>query len=294
MEMDQAPLNKAHQLERKAQLLEKQENLDQAIVCYSEALELYQKCFELTKNQIALDSINLQKEKAERQVRILQIKKSYLERTAKDRLLPRSTGTITSRCFQVDTIDNLQDRIFKNLESHDSLICYLADRGIINSSDRHCHSPIEEDEENGEAPLIVGSKHPKSDSVVIEELRELSGQLKDFVQGLLIDLAERKNQIQLLKQHVLKKSELDHDHKADLLIALDDRNILIDDLKAQITDLELEKSCSQVAAADLRPEYAELQSFPKLESLVMPPLDVTTFKKFSIPEVSSRLLRKDD
>ncbi|XP_019768276.1 nuclear receptor-binding factor 2 isoform X4 [Dendroctonus ponderosae] len=260
MEMDQAPLNKAHQLERKAQLLEKQENLDQAIVCYSEALELYQKCFELTKNQIALDSINLQKEKAERQVRILQIKKSYLERTAKDRLLPRSTGTITSRCFQVDTIDNLQDRIFKNLESHDSLICYLADRGIINSSDRHCHSPIEEDEENGEAPLIVGSKHPKSDSVVIEELRELSGQLKDFVQ--------------------------------DLLIALDDRNILIDDLKAQITDLELEKSCSQ--AADLRPEYAELQSFPKLESLVMPPLDVTTFKKFSIPEVSSRLLRKDD
>lgn len=55
--------------------------------------------------------------------------------------------------------------------------------GIINSPDRHCHSPIDEDEEKGESPLIVGSKHPKSDSVVIEELRELSGQLKDSVQG---------------------------------------------------------------------------------------------------------------
>lgn len=35
----------------------------------------------------------------------------------------------------------------------------------------------------------------------------------DFT-GLLIDLCERKNQIQQLKQRILKKSELDHDHKA--------------------------------------------------------------------------------
>lgn len=43
---------------------------------------------------------------------------------------------------------------------------------------------IEEVEEQ-EGPFIVGSKHPKDDSIIIEELKELSGQLRDSVQGNL-------------------------------------------------------------------------------------------------------------
>lgn len=56
--------------------------------------------------------------------------------------------------------------------------------GIIKTSHRECQSVIEEQEEP-DGPFVVGSKHPKDDSIIIEELKELSGQLRESVQGNL-------------------------------------------------------------------------------------------------------------
>lgn len=49
------------------------------------------------------------------------------------------------------------------------------------------------------ATQIVGSKHPKDDSQIIEELKELSGQLRNSVQTLLVQLDERNKEIEKLK-----------------------------------------------------------------------------------------------
>lgn len=59
---------------------------------------------------------------------MLQLKKSYLERTEKAKKLK---VTSSSKRAQNDEVEHLEAKIFKNFETHDSLICYLAHRGCI-------------------------------------------------------------------------------------------------------------------------------------------------------------------
>lgn len=48
----------------------------------------------------------------------------------------------------------------------------------------------------------MGNKHPKDDSQIIEELKVLSGQLRNSVQTLLVQLDERNKEIEQLKATV--------------------------------------------------------------------------------------------
>lgn len=57
---------------------------------------------------------------------MVQLKKSYLERTEREKKL---NGITASKHSQKDVVENLEARIFRNFETHDSLICYLSQRG---------------------------------------------------------------------------------------------------------------------------------------------------------------------
>lgn len=63
------------------------------------------------------------------------------------------------------------------------------------------YSNSDTDEKNNDKVncQIVGNKHPKDDSQIIEELKVLSGQLRDSVQTLLIQLDDRNKEIEKLK-----------------------------------------------------------------------------------------------
>lgn len=277
--MDKAPLNRAHQLERKAEQLNRQKKFDECVDCHQEAVELYKKCLALSNNKNALESIQLQKEFNERQIRMLQLKKSYLERTEKEKKL---NGIVSSKHSQKDVVENLEAKIFRTIETHDSLICYLGQRGIIQIHDRQCPSTIDETEEKEGSPPIVGSKHPKDDSTVIEELKLLSGQLRESVQGLLIQLDDRNKEIEQLRAHIkeleLEKSSKESDNKNLLKVAEDPSEATSPYIFSPITELS--------------PEITDL-SLPSLEPLQLPEFDISKLKQFNVPEVSSRLLRKE-
>ncbi|CAH1183307.1 unnamed protein product [Ceutorhynchus assimilis] len=308
MDMDKAPLNRAHQLERKAETLSRQKKMDECIQCHVEAVELYKKCLQLGDNKQALESIQLQKEWNERQIRLLQLKKSYLERTKEE---TKYRGITLSKNSTKETVDNLEAKIFRNFETHDSLIGYLAQRGII-AQDRHYQGTIEEAEEKDESPFVVGNKHPKDDSIVIEELKELSGQLRESVQGMLNQLDDRQIKLEQIIEKV-KNSKLDKSSEEELLIQLDDRNKEIGQLRAYIKDLELEKcdkeeisnnnlktttesSETSSSATEFDLDNTELNSLPQLEvnPISVPGIDISAFKQFRLPEVNRKLLGKSE
>ncbi|XP_066149788.1 uncharacterized protein [Euwallacea fornicatus] len=128
LEMDKAPLNKAHQLERKAQVLSRQKKVDDCIQCHLEIVELYNKYLNSDGDKNALESIRLQKEANERQIRMLQLKKSFLERAEREKKLNK---VILGKHNQKEAVENLEAKIFENFETHDSLIAYLAHRGLL-------------------------------------------------------------------------------------------------------------------------------------------------------------------
>lgn len=57
-------------------------------------------------------------------------------------------------------------------------------------------------EEKSEKAQIVGNKHPKDESQMIEELKLLSGQLKSTVECLLAELDDRNREIEKLKERI--------------------------------------------------------------------------------------------
>ncbi|XP_066149787.1 nuclear receptor-binding factor 2-like isoform X3 [Euwallacea fornicatus] len=270
LEMDKAPLNKAHQLERKAQVLSRQKKVDDCIQCHLEIVELYNKYLNSDGDKNALESIRLQKEANERQIRMLQLKKSFLERAEREKKLNK---VILGKHNQKEAVENLEAKIFENFETHDSLIAYLAHRGIIDNRDRDCQSILEEVDEQDGSPFIIGNKLPKDDSTIIEELKELSGQLRESVQGLLIQL--------------------------------DDRNKEIEQLKVQIHNLELEKSHKDDSSGATSPmvmscptdfdeeEVPELPTLPHLDPIAVPEIDLSVFKQFRMPNVNQKVVKTD-
>ncbi|XP_066246551.1 nuclear receptor-binding factor 2-like isoform X2 [Euwallacea similis] len=304
LDMDKAPLNKAHQLERKAQVLSRQKKIDECIQCHLEIVELYNKYLNSDGDKNALESIRLQKEANERQIRMLQLKKSFLERVERERKLNR---VISGKHNQKEAVENLEAKIFENFETHDSLIAYLAHRGIIDNRERDCQSILEEVDEQDGSPFIIGNKLPKDDSTIIEELKELSGQLRESVQGLLkllIKLGERKQQNERIKERI-KRMDLDQIYKEGLLIQLDDRNKEIEQLKVQIHNLELGKSHKDDSSGATSPmvmscptdfdeeEVTELPSLPHLDPMAVPEIDLSVFKQFRMPKVNQKVTKKD-
>ncbi|XP_060525786.1 nuclear receptor-binding factor 2-like [Cylas formicarius] len=267
MKMDLAPLNKAHQLERRAESLNKQKRFDECIECHKNIVKLLGECCKLTKNPLALESIRLQKEFNERQIKTMQLKKSYLKRSENEKKQTVSKNNL----MNVD--ENLETKIFRTIETHDSLICYLGQKGIITSGANNICGNKTEKEEKESSPPIFGNKHPKDDSTVIEELKLLSGQLRESVQGLLVQLDDRNKEIEKLKKKIrtleVEKCKDNSRNSLDLKIVTD---------SSGGTSPLIFSPCSERS-----PDITDLRSLPPLEPLEMPNFNFTNLKQLGSP-----------
>lgn len=98
--------------------------------------------------------------------------------------------------------------IYRTIEQHDSLLFCLEKRNNCSDNDSYSISDSE-DKLDGivnitpQTTPATGSKHPKDEATIIEELKVLSSQLRDSVQFLLTQLDDRNKVIDKLKEQIV-------------------------------------------------------------------------------------------
>lgn len=108
---------------------------------------------------------------------------------------------------------SLQAAIYKTMEETDSLLGLLVKKNSAASSDNESvrsFSTTDTDEralcidiiDCPSAAALLGSKHPKDESTVIEELRILNGQLHSLVYQLVNQLDARVKEVDKLKETI--------------------------------------------------------------------------------------------
>ncbi|GLG95586.1 hypothetical protein R5R35_002113 [Gryllus longicercus] len=208
--MESSALNLAHQQHRKAETHLRHKRYDEAILCHKNAAEKLEEAMKLTKASRALESLRLQQDFHLRQQEIVKLKKSQYEMYKKT--LENQHHRLT-RILKIDHIfdgskepesyNSLQYLIYRNIEVADSLLDMLIHHGGESES---IETKKEEDElEETSKPdtcNVVGSKQPKDEHVVIEELRTLNQQLRSFVMQLIEQLEVKENENARLKERV--------------------------------------------------------------------------------------------
>lgn len=204
--MESSSLNKAHQQQRKAEALFKQNKFDECIQCHKSAIVLLMESMSLTDNQKALESLKLQKAYHAKQIDLIRVRQKYHENNKKIKSVPIRKDSTSSFDVDSECEHDLKSAIFHNIVVQDSLIDRLEKRRFGTDYDSISTSD-ETDDINGkfdkvEGVVPMGNKHPKDDSTTIEELRILSGQLQELVQLLVTQLDERNKEVETLKQRI--------------------------------------------------------------------------------------------
>ncbi|XP_018579208.1 nuclear receptor-binding factor 2 [Anoplophora glabripennis] len=198
MVMENSTLNRAHQEQRKAEALLCHKKFDECIECHRNAIDLLSQTCKLTENIRALESLNLQKEYHQKQIKFVNLKRAQQEYYIKS--LEDQRRKISARNMEGQDGENLEAVFYRTFQVHDSLIEYLGKRGT--GSDNDSLKSTSDTEEKSERAQIVGNKHPKDESQMIEELKVLSGQLRSTVQCLLAELDDRNKEIEKLKERI--------------------------------------------------------------------------------------------
>lgn len=188
---------------------------EEAIECHKKAADYLSEALHLTNNPRSLESIKLQRNFHIRQEGIILIKKEQFENYRKASEDKRNRVNSFAMDDFKDTHNNestsLQVAIYKNMEEADSLLVYLIKkRNGANSDSESLKSfsttdtddkPIDAvDAGNYIAP--VGTKHPKDDSIVIEELKTLNSQLHKLVYKLVTQLDASAREVEGLKDRI--------------------------------------------------------------------------------------------
>lgn len=204
--MENSPLNKAHQQDRKAEALLRHKKFEDCIECHKKAVEFLTDACKMTENVRSLESLQLQKEYHQKQIDVVLMKKMQHEhyiRTIESEI--RKISFLKIDLGKQNGDHSLEALFLKTFQVHDSLIDYLGKRGTGSDNDSlksYSTSDTDEKIEKDGTIQFVGNKHPKDESQIIEELKVLSGQLRDTVQCLLVELDDRNNEIQKLKTRI--------------------------------------------------------------------------------------------
>ncbi|KAJ8955043.1 hypothetical protein NQ318_000475, partial [Aromia moschata] len=220
--MENSSLNKAHQQQRRAEALMRQKKFDDCIECHKKAVDLLTEACKLTENVRSLESLHLQREYHQKQIDIVRMKKMQQEQYKKVAEKRRISFSTEGESQSGD--DTLEAVFYRTFQVHDSLIDYLGSfisRGYVSvgtgsdndSLKSYSTSDTEEKVEREGVAQIVGNKHPKDESQIIEELKVLSGQLRGTVQCLLVELDDRNKEIEKLKARIeVLENEKDQAH----------------------------------------------------------------------------------
>lgn len=177
-----------------------------------------------------MESLKLQRDFHLRQKDVILIKKQQFENYMKaiEHQKQKKLSTMCANEYD-DNPDSenlsLQVAIYRTMEETDSLLGLLVKKNSATSSDNESirsFSTTDTDERALSIDIIdcpnsaalLGSKHPKDESTVIEELRILNGQLHSLVYQLVNQLDARVKEVDKLKE-TIKQLESERDKGID-------------------------------------------------------------------------------
>ncbi|EEZ98980.2 nuclear receptor-binding factor 2 [Tribolium castaneum] len=263
--MENSPLNKAHQLDRRAEALLKQKKFDESIECHQNAMKYLHDALNLTQNPRSLESIQLQIDHHQKQVDSLKIKKLQYED------LRRYQESVKNRVVNFDSIcengETLQHEIFRTIETHDSLIEVMMKRNC----GEECLRDFSSDDEkvSSDTMKVSGKKREVDDSTLLEEFKGLSEKLREFVQILVLQLEEKDNEIARLKAEIYK---LECEKNKDGTKNSNTLRVITDSSGG--TSPYVFSPCSE-----LSPEVHDIRGLPPLAPLEMPNFDFSSLVK---------------
>lgn len=277
--MEDSPLNKAHQLERKAESLLRQRKFDECTECHKRAIEVLQESCELTDNTRALESIQLQIDSHSKQIENVLMKQKLYHQQQIQRVLMKKDEYRRQMANRARKLSNsnistedesLEAEIFRTIDVHDSLIGCLAKRS--NNSDNDSYSTSDNDLEEKaveNTANFVGNKRPKDEATIIEELKVLSSQLRDFISSLLFELDERNKVIDKLTKRI-QQLENDRDSTGNKSQKTNGSLKVITDSSGGTSPYVFSPCC------ELSPDIGSL---PPLAPIEMPNIDFSAFLK---------------
>ncbi|XP_018325688.1 nuclear receptor-binding factor 2 isoform X2 [Agrilus planipennis] len=247
--MEPSSLNKAHQQHRRADALLKYKKFEEAIECHEKAAELLEEAIKVTENPHSIESLKLQKDYHLRQKKIILMKKEQSVKTKKVQGIQKQ-GTHLSNCSEndhnLDDNASLQSAIYRTFEETDSLLFLL---------------------------MKKGAKHPKDDTVVIEELKTLNDQLRHLISNLLVQLDESSKEINRLRDRV-KQLEEDGSKATSKCTTANNLKVITDSSGA--TSPYVFSPCSE-----LSPDLYDISTIPPLAPLEIPNFDFSNLTKNS-------------
>ncbi|KAI5740206.1 nuclear receptor-binding factor 2 [Diaphorina citri] len=188
---NKGPLNLAHKHGRQAEKKLLQMQFDEAVLEHDKAKEYLLEALKITTVTQAVQSLTLQLEYHKKQKDFVQFKKTQHEIRKKiiDHQLMKARQDIMATSSE-DNSNEIQKAIFRTMEEADSLLDML----VVNKTDIPPHSSLPGiTPSSGGKP--AGTKLPKTDKNVIEELHTINIQLKKLIKQLMNELSEKDRTI---------------------------------------------------------------------------------------------------
>ncbi|XP_071448138.1 nuclear receptor-binding factor 2 [Hetaerina americana] len=215
--METSALNLAHQQHRRAEAHLRYRRFDEAIKCHKEASRLLEEAMKLTNVAKALESLTLQRDYHIQQESVIKMKSNCYEKHLKSAACDHKKIINPEIPVQPERESHhLQAEIYKTMEEADSLLQILLKKGTLskevlgNKENNLPENTVTEQEavarlEPSEwKPCMSGSRLPKDDQTVIEELRVVNEQLRSQVVQLLEDLDLCHKENDHLKRRILR------------------------------------------------------------------------------------------
>ncbi|KAK3921934.1 Nuclear receptor-binding factor 2 [Frankliniella fusca] len=206
--MEDSPLNLAHREDRRAQQHLKFHRFEEAVQCHQQAAKYIEDAMLITTTPRALESLSLQKEFHLRQLHIVQLKKTHFALVKKAlenkrKIMAHMREKILFGEHKGQEPKSLQYAIYQTMQEADSLFIELLNGTGTDDVD----NPVNQETAGQDSAPIsspIGSKHPKGDRVVIEELHTLNHQLRDLIKALIIQLDESERENKVLRGRIVE------------------------------------------------------------------------------------------
>lgn len=268
---------------------------DEAIECHQLAAKHLEEALNYITVPRAAESIKLQRDYHIKQQDVIRIKKEQFEnyKKAVENQRRRMANAFINQEFEDkegNESTSLQTAIYKTMEEADSLLEMLIKRGTSDSdSIKSDLSSADTDDRvvtfdtvdgvgSTSNPEISGSKRPKDDHTVIEELRTLNQQLHSLVYQLVTQLDASSREADALRARVkyLENERLKSINTNNDIEPLRNNNLRIVTDSSGATSPYVFSPCSE-----LSPEVGDARTIPNLAPLELPAFDFSNLTKFS-------------
>lgn len=186
MDVVESPLNQAHQLERKAELLLRASRFDDSITCHQQTADLLLQATKLTTSQVLLDSLHFQHKYHINRQSVIKHKKALYERQKimddKQDYLPDEIAT-KQVAKPPNATEDIQMAIYRNIAERDSLLQFLK-RG----TEAETRNVVADGNSDEQQIIRSAVKIPKDDKMLIEELQMNNSTLRQLVEKLFSEL----------------------------------------------------------------------------------------------------------